>query len=62
MAMYENPGGMKGYNISFLIVAIITLLVTMVVQGFFKVPTFNSSTCRYYRRLCGSDFYGDCEI
>ncbi|HDG1286483.1 TPA: uracil permease [Staphylococcus aureus] len=36
MAMYENPGDMKGYNISFLIVAMITLLVTIVVQGFFK--------------------------
>ena len=34
MAMYENPGDMKGYNISFLIVAMITLLVTIVVQGF----------------------------
>ncbi|MQI37474.1 uracil permease, partial [Escherichia coli] len=33
MAMYENPGDMKGYNISFLIVAMITLLVTIVVQG-----------------------------
>ena len=36
MAMYENPGDMKGYNISFLIVAMITLLVTIAVQGFLK--------------------------
>ncbi|RZH69973.1 solute carrier family 23 protein, partial [Staphylococcus aureus] len=27
LAMYENPGVLKGYNISFLIVAWITLLV-----------------------------------
>ncbi|MGT0299176.1 solute carrier family 23 protein [Staphylococcus aureus] len=36
MAMYENPWRYEGYNISFLIVAMITLLVTIVVQGFFK--------------------------
>ncbi len=35
MAMYENPGDMKGYNISFLIVAMITLLVT-IVKDFLK--------------------------
>lgn len=32
MAMYENSGDMKGYNLSYLVVALITLLVTIIVQ------------------------------
>ncbi|MEJ7477521.1 solute carrier family 23 protein, partial [Staphylococcus saprophyticus] len=33
MAMYENSADMKGYNLSYLLVALITLIVTIVVQG-----------------------------
>ena len=36
MAMFENSAEMKGYNLSYLIVALITLAVTIIVQGFFK--------------------------
>ncbi|MDN8836994.1 solute carrier family 23 protein, partial [Staphylococcus aureus] len=36
MAMFENSGDMKGYNLSYLAVAMITLLVTIIVQGYFK--------------------------
>ncbi|MFG6184223.1 solute carrier family 23 protein, partial [Staphylococcus aureus] len=36
MAMLENSAEMKGYNLSYLIVALITLAVTIIVQGFFK--------------------------
>lgn len=36
MAMFENSNDMKGYNLSYVLVAIITLLVTISIQGFFK--------------------------
>ena len=36
MAMFENSGDMKGYNLSYLAVAMITLLVTIIAQGYFK--------------------------
>ena len=36
MAMFENSAEMKRYNLSYLIVALITLAVTIIVQGFFK--------------------------
>ena len=32
-----NSGDMKGYNLSYLLVALVTLLVTIIVQGFLKV-------------------------
>ncbi len=45
MAMYENPGDMKGYNIDFFNCCNDNLLLTIVVQGFFKgflslIPVF----------------------
>ncbi len=36
MVMFENAGDMKGYNLSYIAVAGITLLVTLIVQGFAK--------------------------
>ncbi len=36
MAMFENAGDMKGYNLSYIAVAGITLLVTLIIQGFAK--------------------------
>ena len=36
MAMFENSNAMEGYNLNYLIVAMITLVVTVVVQGYFK--------------------------
>ncbi len=36
MVMFENAGDMKGYNFSYIAVAGITLLVTLIVQGFAK--------------------------
>ncbi|MCO4328209.1 uracil-xanthine permease family protein [Staphylococcus hyicus] len=36
MAMFENAGEMKGYNLTYVTVAAITLFVTLIVQGFAK--------------------------
>lgn len=36
MAMFENSGDMKGYNLTYVAVAAITLFVTLIVQGFAK--------------------------
>ncbi|PTJ88845.1 uracil permease [Staphylococcus hyicus] len=36
MAMFENAGEMKGYNLTYVAVAAITLFVTLIVQGFAK--------------------------
>ncbi len=57
MVMFENAGDMKGYNLSYIAVAGITLLVTLIVQGFAKgffslIPVLIGIVVGILQRLC----------